>query len=102
MNINLGHDNYAKRKFYVYGSTDVTADAASCWILAASILTLEKSELKIWIYIKQCVRSAKAIPIQEAQTLDCVDAAASDAENLSRWGLACPMDIFWKSVFRIL
>ena len=28
------------------------------------------------------LRSAKAIPIQEVQKLLCVDAAASDAENL--------------------
>ena len=37
---------------------------------------------------------AKAIPIQEAQKLHCVDAAASDAENLCRWCLASPVDIF--------
>ena len=47
VNINMGHENYAKCKFYVYVSTDVTADAASCWTLAAFILTLEKSEPKI-------------------------------------------------------
>ena len=47
--INMGHENYmyAKCKFYVYVSTDVTADAASCWTLAAFILTLEKSKPKI-------------------------------------------------------
>ena len=39
----MGHDNYAQRKFYVYASTDVTADAASCGTLAAFILTLQKS-----------------------------------------------------------
>ena len=66
----MGHENYAQCKFYVHVSTDVTADAASCWTLAAFILTLEKSEPKI--------------PIQEAQELHCVDAAASDAENLCR------------------
>ena len=47
-------------------STDVTADAASCLTLAAFILTLEKSEPKIWMHIKHCLSSAKAIPIQEA------------------------------------
>ena len=94
MNINFGHDNYAQRKFYVYVSTDVTADAASCWTLAAFILALEKSEPKIWIDIKLCVRSAQAIPIQEAQILHCVDAAASDAENLCRWCLATPWIFF--------
>ena len=43
----MGHGKYAQRKFYVYVSTDMTADAASCWTLAAFILTLEKSEPKI-------------------------------------------------------
>ena len=75
----MEHDNYAQRKFYVYVSTDVTATAASCWTLAAFILTLEKSEPKIWMHIKHCVSSAKAIPIQEAQKLLCIDAAASDS-----------------------
>ena len=49
VNINMRHENYAQRKFYVYVSTDVTADAASCWTFAASILTLRanrKSECK--------------------------------------------------------
>ena len=62
----MGHENYAQLKFYVYVSTDVTADAASCWTLAAFILTLEKSEPKIWMHIKHCLSSAKEIPIQEA------------------------------------
>ena len=43
----MGHENYAQYKFYVYVSTDVTADAASCWTLAAFILTLEKIKSKI-------------------------------------------------------
>ena len=43
----MGYYNYAQRKFYVYVSTDVTADAASCWELAAFILPLEKREPKI-------------------------------------------------------
>ena len=42
-----GHENYAQCQFYVYVSTDATADAASCWKLAAFILTLEKVEPKI-------------------------------------------------------
>ena len=42
-----GHENYAQCKFYVYVSTDATADAASCWTLTAFILTLEKSKPKI-------------------------------------------------------
>ena len=28
MNINMGHENYAQCKFYVYVSTDATTDAA--------------------------------------------------------------------------
>ena len=43
----MGHENYAPCKFYVYVSTYVTVDAASCWTLADFILTLEKSEQKI-------------------------------------------------------
>ena len=39
----MGHENYAQSKFYVYVSTDVTADAASGWTLEAFILTLEKA-----------------------------------------------------------
>ena len=88
MNINIEHENYAQCKFYVYLSTDVTADAASCWTLAAFILTLQKNEPKIWMHIKQYLSSAKAIPIQEAQKLRCVDTAASNAENL-KWYLTC-------------
>ena len=80
----MGHGNYAQCKFYVYVSTDVTADAASCWKLAAFILTFEKSEPKIGMHIKHCLSSVKAIPIQKAQKLHCTDAAASDAENFCR------------------
>ena len=98
----MRHENYAQCKFYVYVSTDVTADAASCWTLAAFILTLEKSEPKIWMHIKHCLSGAKAIPIQEAQKMHCVDAAASDAENLCRWCLASPVDMFWEFLFRVL
>ena len=98
----MGHKNYAQCKFYVYVSTDVTADAASWWTLAAFILTLDKSEPKIWMHIKHCLSSVKAISIQEAQQLHCVDAAASDAENLYRWCLSSSVDIFWEFLFRIL
>ena len=91
----MGHENYAQCKFYVYVSTD------SCWTLAA-LYTLEKSEPKIWMHIKYCLSSAKAIPIQEAQELHCVDEDASDAENLCRWCLASHLDIFWELLFRIL
>ena len=80
----MGNDNYAQFKFYVYVFTYVTADAASCWTLAAFILTYEKSESKIFMHIKYCLSSARAIPIQETQKLLCVAAAASDAENLCR------------------
>ena len=62
----MGHENYAQCKFYIYVSTDVTADAASCWTLAAFILTLEKSESKIVMHIKHGLSSAKVIPIKEA------------------------------------
>ena len=48
-------------------STDVTADAASCWTLTAFIFTLEKSESKIRMHIKHYSSGAKAIPIKEAQ-----------------------------------
>ena len=102
VNINMGHENYAKCQFNDYVSTDVTADAASCCKLAAVILTLEKSEPKIWIHIKHCLRSAKAMPIHEVQKLHCVDAAASDAENLYRWCLASLVDSFWEFLFRTL
>ena len=47
VNINIGHENYAQCKFYVYVSTDTTADAASCSTFASFILTLEKTEQKI-------------------------------------------------------
>ena len=73
----MGQKNYAQCKFYVYVSTDVTADAASCLTLAAFKVTLEKSEPKIWMNFKHSLSSTKAIPIQEAQELHCVDAAAS-------------------------
>ena len=96
----MRHENYAQCKFYVYVSTDATADADSCSKFAAFILTLEKSEPKTWMHIKHCLRSAKSIPIQEAQILHCVDAAASDAENLCRWCLASPVDIFWEILFQ--
>ena len=98
----MGHENYAQYKLYVYVSTDGTADAAFCLILAAFILTLEKSDSKIWMHIKPCLSSVKAIPIQEAQKLHCVDEAASDAENLCRWCIASPVDIFWEFLFLIL
>ena len=88
--------------FYVNVSTDVTADGAPCWKLAAFMYALEKSETKIWIDIKHRVRSAKAIPIQEAQNLQCVDAAASDAGNLCRWCLASTVDILWEVLFRFI
>ena len=45
MNINMGHENYAQCKFYVYVFTDATADADSCSIFAAFILTIEKMAL---------------------------------------------------------
>ena len=47
MNINVENENYAQCKFYVYVSTDATADAASYSIFASFILTLEKSNPEI-------------------------------------------------------
>ena len=40
------------------------------------------------------------MPIQEVQKLICVDAAASDAENLCLWCLASLVDIFWAILFQ--
>ena len=40
------------------------------------------------------------MPIQEVQKLRCVDAAASDAENLCMWCLAILVDIFWEFLFK--
>ena len=84
MNINQVHENYAQCKFYVYVSTYATADSASCLTFASFILTLGKSEPKIGMHIKHCSVSAKAVASQEAQNMHCVDAAASDAENLRK------------------
>ena len=99
----MGHENYAQWNFYVYVSTDGTADAASYSTLASFILTLlEKSEQKIWMHIKHCWSSAKAIAIEEAQKMHCVDVAASDAENLCKWCLASLIDIFWEFLFQHL
>ena len=50
--------------------------------LALFILTPEESKPKIRIHIKHCLTSTKAILIHGVQKLLCVDAAASDAENL--------------------
>ena len=52
------------------------------------------------MHINYCLSSAKAIPIQEVQKLICVDAAASDAENLCMWCLAILVDIFWEFLFK--
>ena len=41
------------------------------------------------------------MPIQELQKLLCVDAAASDGENLCMWCLASLVDIFWEILFKI-
>ena len=85
-----------KGKFWVlYVSTDASADRACCSTLASFMLTPKESNPKIWMHVKHCFSSAKAITIQELQTLLCVDAAASDDENLYMWCLACPVDIIW-------
>ena len=63
----MSHENYAKCKFYVYASTDATADAASCSTFAAFISTPEESKPKFWMHIKQCYTGAKTIPIHEVK-----------------------------------
>ena len=63
-------------------------------------MTLEKSEPKIWMHIKHCLNSAKAIAIQETQNMQCVYAAASDAENLCKWCLTSLVDIVWECLFQ--
>ena len=52
----MGHGNYAQCKFYVYVSTDATADAASCSTLTTFRLTLEKRKPKIWMHIEHCFK----------------------------------------------
>ena len=86
--------------FYVYVSTDATADAASCSKFASFMLTLGKSEPKIWMHITHCLNVAKAIAIQETQNMHSVDAAASDAENLCTWCLPSLVDIVWEFLFQ--
>ena len=98
----MGHENCAQCKFYVYVSTDATADAASCWTLAVFILTLEKSEPKIWIHIKHCLSSAKVIPIQEALKVHSVDATASDAEHFVSDAWLTPRIYFETFCFELL
>ena len=98
----MSDENYAKHKFYVYVSTDATADAASCSTFAAFISTPEVSKPKFWMHIKQCYTGAKTIPIHEVQNLLCVDAAASDAENLCMGCLASLVNIFWEILFKHL
>ena len=102
VNIIMRQENYTQFKFKLYVSTDATADAASCSTLAAFISTLENSELKIRKHIRHYLSSDKAITIQEAQKLLCVDAAASDAENLCKWCLASFIDIFLEFSFQYL
>ena len=94
VNINMCHD-YTQCKIYVLVSTDTTADDVSWSTLSVFILTLEKSEQKVWMHIKLCLGSAKSKALQEAQKLHCVDAAASDAKILCKWCLASLVDIYW-------
>ena len=96
----MRHEKYAQCKFYVYVSTDATADAASCSTFASFILILEKSEPKIWMHIKHCLNSAKAIAIQETQNKHSVDAVAFDVENICKWCLANLVDIVWAFLFQ--
>ena len=80
----------------------MTADAASCSKFAAFVLVPEEDKPTIWMNINHCLSSAKAIPIQEVQKLLCVDAAASDAENLCMWCLDSLVDIFCEILFQNL
>ena len=80
----MAHENYAKCEFSVNVSTDATADDDSCSTLAPFIVTTEESKQNIQMHIKHCLSSTKAIPIQEVLKLPCIDAAASDAENLCK------------------
>ena len=64
---------------------------------AAFILAPKQGKPKIWMHINHCLSSVKGIPIQEVQILLCVDAAASDAENLRMWCLASLVDFFWRN-----
>ena len=79
-----------------------------CWccfllnICCLYILIPEESKPKIWMHINHCSSRAKAIPIQEVQKLLCVDAAASDAENLYMWCLDSLVDIFREILFQKL
>ena len=100
VNIDIRHENYVQCKFHLYVSTDATADAASCSTFASFILTLGKTEPKIWMHIIHCLISAKAIAIQETQNMHCVDAAASDAEDLYKWCMASIVDIVWEFLFQ--
>ena len=52
------------------------------------------------MHIKHCLNNVKARAIQETQNMHCVDAAASDAENLYKWCLASLVDIIWKCLFQ--
>ena len=102
VNINMAHENSAKFEFQVYVSTDATADASYCSTFSVFIMIPEESKPKIWMHINHCLSSAKAIQIQEVQKLLCVDAAASDAENLCMWCLANLVDIFWEILLQNL
>ena len=87
---------------FMYLLNNATADAASCSTFAAFILIPEENKPKIWMHINTCLSSAKVIPIQEVQKLLCVDAAASDAEDLCMWCMASLVDIFWEILFQNL
>ena len=50
----MGHENYAQCKFYVYVSTDVTADAASCLDTCSLHIDIRKERTEIWMHIKHC------------------------------------------------
>ena len=50
------------------------------------------------MHIEYCLTSAKAVLIHEVPKLLCIDAAASDAENLCMWCLASLVNIFFLEI----
>ena len=68
--INMGHEtmlNVSFKFMCLILSIDATADAASYSTLTALALSRSEKSPKIWMLIKHCLSSAKAIPIEEAQ-----------------------------------
>ena len=81
-------------------------DCWYCFLLNICWLDIDPwgEKTKNGMHINHCVStcSVKAIPIQEVQKLLCVDAAASDDENLCIWCLDSLVDIFGEILFQNL